>query len=251
MQVVFATPTLSRALCVEYVQSALATQYTVQHAGCEQIWRMQGGDPYLDKVRNQLVSDFLINFPDADCLFFIDDDMGWEPQAALRMIHRPEDVLVGIYPKKMDNTEFPCDLILDNGEFVERDGLYQVAMAPTGFMRIRRHVLEKLADDSPTYMNPGDNGQEFKCWDIFRTGFVADAEGSKTGKYWGEDYYFSARWRNMGGEIWCDPNMMFTHRGQKIWAASFEPSIKLTKEKLKRLKEDHGKSNGLQHADNS
>lgn len=236
MQVVFCTPTLSRSLCIEYVQSALATQDSVKTAGYDQIWRMMGGDPYLDKVRNRLASEFLTEFPEAEFLFFIDDDMGWDHQAVLRMLSRPEDVLIGVYPKKSDNTEFPCEMLLDNGEFIEREGLYQVGMAPTGFMRIRRNVLEKMADDSGVYMDPDASGKEIKCWDIFRTGYMADSADGKTGRYWGEDYYFSARWRNMGGEIWCDPNILFSHRGQKMWAAIFNDSLKLTTEKLLEIK---------------
>ena len=35
-------------------------------------------------------------------------------------------------------------------------------------------------------------------------------------------------WREMGGEVWVDPNIRFTHRGSKAWEADFGDSIKAT-----------------------
>lgn len=229
MQVVFSTPSLSKGVCVEYLQSALATQHAVYQAGFDQVWRVQGGDPYLAKVRNRLASEFLDRFPDATDLFFLDDDMGWPPDAVLRVLNRPEPVIVGAYPKKQERTEFPIQMLLDEaGDFIEKDGLYRVYLAPTGFMRIKREVIEKLAAQSGQFMDPDAEGNDVRCWDIFRMGYMGSADDPARGMWWGEDYHFSARCYQAGIEIWCDPDILFTHRGGKIWAANFVDSLRLT-----------------------
>lgn len=233
--VVICTPSLSKSFCVEYQMSWMATQSLLTRSGIDHVWRSQGGDPYLDKVRNRLASEALTRFPEATDIFFIDDDEGWPAEKVLEFINRPEDVLVGVYPKKKDETEFPCQLLLDEkGDFIERDGLYEVALGPTGFMRIKRHVLEKMAAGSLIYPDPDAQGNLVDIWNIFQTGVTPDPKDPKRGIWWGEDYFFCARWRQMGGTVWCDPNVLFTHRGQKVWAANFLDSIKLT-EKAKAL----------------
>jgi hypothetical protein len=227
--VVFCTPSLGRAFCGEYFMSALATQHLLYTKGWDQIWRMQGGDPYLDKVRNRLVAEALRNFPEMTDLFFIDDDEGWPADAVVRLLERPEDVVAGLYCKKSHKTEFPCELLTGpDGKFIHRDGMVEAALVPTGFLRIKRHVLEKMAADSVVYQDPDSDGNLIDCWNIFQTGIVADPDNPKRGKWWGEDYFFAARWRQMGGSIWVDSDYVITHRGTHVWAANFFDSVRLT-----------------------
>lgn len=244
MQVIFSIPSLSKSVCAEFFQSALATQHVIYSKGIDQVWRMQGGDPYLAKVRNRLASEFLTNFPDATDLFFLDDDMGWHSDAILRVLNRPEDVVVGVYPKKKDETEFPVQMLFDDGgNFIERDGLYRVYLAPTGFMRIKRHVLEKFAAESGVYADPDAEGKDVQCWDIFRMGYIPNPDDAMKGMWWGEDYFFSARCYQAGIEIWADPGRpgeIFTHRGGKVWGANFLDSIKMTQRRKLALVETAG-----------
>lgn len=207
--------------------SSLATQYLFFKNGIDTVFRDLGGDPYLAKARNTLASEFLTDHKDADYLFFIDDDVGWPAEAALRLVQHDADVCVGIYPKKNDDGEWPVELIFEKNPDgtavpIEHNGLYLTALAPTGFMCIRRNVLEACADDSGRY--PRDdviNKRIVMDWDIFRTGFVPDEPGSKVGRWWGEDFFFSAMVRQLGFSIWADPNIDFTHRGTKAWKGNF------------------------------
>lgn len=218
--VVFSTPTLARQFSIEYLMSALATQHLCYVSGINQVWRSIGGDPYLAKVRNRMASDFL-RFPEATDLFFLDDDMGWPAGKVVEFIRRPQEVVVGAYPKKKDPLEFPIELVMRDGEVEMRDNLYLTNLAPTGFMRIKRSVIERIAAESGRYIETDEQLGDIECFDMFRMGYVDSADQPGRGKWWGEDFFFSARWRSMGGEIWCDPDIQFTHRGTNVWAAIY------------------------------
>lgn len=217
--VVFATPCFDYNVTMYYHQSAMQTDWLLAERGIERSTKMYGGDPYLAKVRNLLVSTCLRQFPQMTDFFFIDADLEWDPQAVIRMLDHPADVIAGIYPKKNDVTEFPCSLMGDEEQnLIEKDGCYKAVGVPTGFLRIKRHVLEKMAAESPTYLDGTGGGET--CWNIFEMGY-----DPRDGEWWGEDYAWCRRWREMGGDIWVMPDIDFGHRGGKNWRNNFGRSI--------------------------
>ncbi len=58
----------------------------------------KGGCSAIDVARNELASDALHD--GADAVFFIDSDIGFDPQDAVRLLARLEPVVAGIYAKK-------------------------------------------------------------------------------------------------------------------------------------------------------
>lgn len=232
MKVAFLVPTYSGHPCLEFQISALNTQDLLHSNNIDSIWRYLGGDPYVHKARNKLASEFLTSNADADFAFFIDDDVGWPAEAVLRLVTRNEPVICGIYPMKSNEGEyFPVELLFekqDDGTLtpIYSEGLYSARLCPTGFMRIRRDVLEAAAGDSGIYPDKDPIKDEAWCWDIFRTGFVANEPNSKTGNWWGEDYFFSVMVKNLGFDIWVDADIDFSHRGSKAWKANFSKSLK-------------------------
>ena len=232
MKVVLATPTFERRPCIEYVVSLLQTQKALADAGIDCVTTLLGGDPYLAKVRNRLAGLFLSENADATDLFFLDDDIGWPGRKVVEFIQRDEDVIGGIYPKKTDNPEWPLELALDDaGQPIEKAGLYQVKLAPTGFLCIKRHVLEKMAATAGQYHDSTHPTAAPFHWNIFDMGwFLPDGSRpvpamGRMGQFWGEDYYFCRRWRDMGGAVWIDPDIEFSHTGRKSWRGSFKPAL--------------------------
>lgn len=225
--VVFAIPSYGRQPCLEFAMSAMQTNYLLACHEIDSVWLYVGGNPYVHKARNHLAADFLKKYPQATDLFFLDDDLGWPASAALRFLQRPEDVIAGAYPKKDANLklDFPVEIATDGGRVVMRDGLYKAALIPTGFLRIRRHVVEACAADSGIYPEPLPDGTHTDCWDIFRTGFIADDPGGKRGRWWGEDFFFTVMVRTLGFKVWLDPDIEFTHRGSHVWSGSFAPHL--------------------------
>ncbi len=234
--------------------------------GIDYVVSLLGGDPYLPKCRNRLAGTFLTDTPRATHLFFLDDDIGWPAAKVLEFLKRPEDIICGIYPKRDDNSSFPVTLKLDaNHRMIEKDGLRLAQLVPTGFMRIKRHVLEKMAARSMKYTDILPGGESRMFWEIFQARLVdpkmeelrrADLDAlsredaiahlkrslgvtvpPELGTWSGEDYFFAERWREMGGEVWVDPDIEFTHRGSKAWKANFADSVRATAERDRRVDE--------------
>lgn len=209
----FAVPCVSFTVCVEFLHSYLATTQLLLQAGIQHGLVNINGDCYLGSARNRLVHKALTEFPDATDLFFLDDDIGWEPEAVLRLLADDVDVVAGVYPKKQETLEFPVVMDESSGHLIKSvSGLFKALRVPTGFLRIRRHVLEQMAAVSAKYIQQMPDGGNAELAEIFQVGV-------KDGRLWGEDFDWSNKWRAMGGELWVDPTITFTHSGRKQWKA--------------------------------
>lgn len=230
--VIFATPALTHWVSLEHHDSMIRTEWLMAKADISTGHVQQGGDPYLSKVRSKLATDFLRDHPTATDLFFIDDDVGWPAEKVLEFLERPEDILAGVYPKKSEKLDFPVELMFDTdkGELEERDGLVRAIGVPTGFLRIRRHVIEKMALASKEFMEPDVHGVQRTYKAIFEMGIAED------GRWWGEDYAWSRRATSMGFEIWVDPGITFSHRGTRAWVNSLGNYMGQYRDKAASLK---------------
>jgi len=204
----------------------METEWRLAQLGIPHGYKQVGGDQFIAKARNRLITEFLTEYPMATDLFFIDDDVGWPADAVIKFLNRPEDIVAGAYPKKTDKPEFPVELSMgEDGGLIEKDGLYQANLAPTGFMRIKRRVLEALVKDCPTYTEACIEGKAQR-WALFEAGANYDK-----GEWWGEDYVFCQKARNAGFSVWIDPDIEFTHRGNKRWAGNFIHAVNEWKSK--------------------
>ncbi len=191
--------------------------------------------------RNTLVSFFMEN-PDATHLFFVDADIEFSPEDMLRMVAYDKDVIVGAYPKKAinwgsiitaakNNPEENASTIeghssnyVVNFEFnTDEDGnkipavkvvdnLVKLKDAGTGFMCIKKSVIQKMFDAHPElkYINDINVDQKFEkhMYALFDT--MIDPESRR---YLSEDYTFCRLWQKMGGDVWLDPRTALNHVG--------------------------------------
>jgi hypothetical protein len=220
--VAFAIPSLNHSVAMEFFASAMQTDWLLAEHGYRRAYLNHCGDQFIAKARNKLVNDFLINHPDTDNFFFLDDDLGWPAQKVLEFLERDEDVLVGVYPKKAEDVtdkDWPVMLCGENGKLVEKDGLVRCLRAPTGFMRIKRRVLEALLPHAPPFMDTNRKGETQSTPGFFAAGAAPD------GWFWTEDYIFSQNVTASGFEIWADPDIEFTHRGGHAWKGRIKDDL--------------------------
>src|SRR3984957_8610558 len=104
----------------------------------------RGGCSAIDVARNEMLSDALHD--GADSILFIDSDIGFEPQDALRLLARPEPGVSGVYAKK--SRREMASIFADGVKEVlfgpEAPALYPLKYAATGFLRLRAGALRRM-----------------------------------------------------------------------------------------------------------
>lgn len=238
--IVVATPCYGGMVTEAYSQSMfnlVSTSFQYQFAlGYTTI----ANESLVTRARNELVATFLTN-KKATHLMFIDADIRFDPKSIVRMIAADKDVVVGAYPLKTlewekvaeassrgpltyseaikQATNYVINVQQPDKEMVGKtvdvqvvEGLIEVWDAGTGFMLIKREVLEKMVEAYPETLYYSDKDmtaslETRKRWALFDTMIDEDK------RYLSEDYTFCRRWQKLGGKIHLDVNTVLDHIG--------------------------------------
>lgn len=195
----------------------------------------------ITRGRNTLVSFFMEN-KDATHLFFIDADIEFQPEDLLRQVAYDKPIVVGAYPKKAinwqsivhaartipdetaDTIEGHSSNYVVNFDFLKDeegnrtpqvqivDNLVRLKDAGTGFMCIKKEVIQQMMDAHPElkYVNDINVDQKFEPYMYALFDTMIDPESRR---YLSEDYMFCRLWQNMGGEVYLDPRTALNHVG--------------------------------------
>ena len=208
-------------------------QYTVSTLANESL---------VTRGRNTLNSFFMEN-TNATHLFFIDADIEFNPEDILRMVAYDKPVVVGAYPKKAINwtsilgaarnpdmnedaetIEGHSSNYVVNFEFLQdkdgkptpqvqvQDNLVKLKDAGTGFMCIKKEVIQQMFDNHPEtkYVNDINVDMKFEPFMYALFDCIIDPDSRR---YLSEDYTFCRRWQEMGGDVWLDPRTALNHVG--------------------------------------
>lgn len=200
-----ALPAYTGTVRVETTQALMHEAHAMWKLGWDMTLRISAGDSILPRARNHFIADFLERKEYTD-LVFLDHDVAWEKGALIQLCKHDVDVVAGIYPKRTIPTEWPVR-VKDGTSFADpENGLLECEGVPAGFLRITRRCLRAMTDHywHLRYNEPHAPGKiatslfDFAVYD---------------GAYWGEDFVFCKRWRDMGGKVWADPEIFFAHCG--------------------------------------
>lgn len=148
--------------------------------------------------RNHLVHEFLESGDDA--LVFLDADVTFKPGELLKLAHHPVDMVGGAYRLKEEKERYPINL-LQEPRPPGPNGLVEVAMLPTGFLKLTRAVFDRYRAHYP--------GREYKVWDkSYYCYFQIPFEG---GSLFTEDSYFCKELLAKGERMYLDPELTLTH----------------------------------------
>jgi hypothetical protein len=162
-----------------------------------------------------------------DKLFFIDADAKFSFQQFASVATSPHDFVAGACPLKcfpislnylpfQDDEHYYRNNIRSVDSFLkmkEGHGKKHVPIAfiGTAFMCLSRNSLIKMAEISDEYQYPNPaTGHTHTHWDIFST-------RPMDGKYMSEDWSACQKWRDLGGEVLLDTDVIISHVGNHVF----------------------------------
>lgn len=206
-KIMFATPMYGGMCHERFFQSSLRTIRELTLAGVDYDFLTERNESLVHRARMEMTASFLRT--DASHLFWIDGDIEYEPEHVAALWNMQADIACGVYAmKKRDKQWFAAwkdgELVKDLDQFPEP---VEVDFAGTGFLLIKREVIEKLAASAPSWI--GANGQVPA---LFMTPI-------HNGVLESEDYHFCRIAREAGYKIMMDPSIRLKHWGQYAYGA--------------------------------
>lgn len=170
------------------------------------------GSSMIPHARNAAVSQFMA--AGGTDLIFCDADNGCDPQAIIRMLDWPVDVLGIPCRSKSEPITWPIRFLADTPmapidpttKAPRADGLMPVESVGTGIMRITRNCIERMIEARKDDWYHDATSKAAKSYPLFE--YKIDKH-----EFWGEDVWFCLQWRKLGGEIWIDPHTETFHIG--------------------------------------
>lgn len=205
-----AIPAYTGTVHMMTMRSLISDCLTLKEHGVAFTLQDEIGSALIADCRGLMVAKFLAS--DATDLVFVDSDVFWENGAILKLLNHPVDFVCGVYPQRCEPEGYPISWILDRKELQAdpKTGLLEVEGIPAGFTRMSRVMLEKMVSFYPNtefHCTDAPNERAWALFDPYRIGKVK----------LGEDYSFCRRWRDIGGQVWCDPEIKMGHIGNKMF----------------------------------
>lgn len=240
--ILICTPSYNGSVTLNYMRSVLEMLEVCRAAGVGTGFQPLAYESLITRARNHIANSFLRQ-KEFSHLLFVDADLGFPADAALRYFRSDRDVVCGIYPVKHLDVDklrrMPPELCsvdavassltytvkLKGGCKVDKDGLIGVEYGSTGFMMIKRQVLERMAEAYPellyhnAYINTNDEGND-------NYAFFDTAIDQENRDYLPEDYAFCKRWTSLGGTIHADVLSRFIHSGNCDYAGDYPTFLK-------------------------
>jgi len=207
------TPAYNGQVDSDFAQSLAETAFTCPMFGIQITAGVLGNVGFIELARNIFVKKFLENEEMKDCthLFFIDSDLKFEWRGFIGLLKEDLPICAGVYRRRQEPEDYPFRAAENpngGGLWFENDWL-QCDRVPTGFLCIRRDILEEMVkecDRIEMHDQPGG-----VPW-LFGLKFEDTAAGGK--RLIGEDYSFCDKYVAKYGKmipVWS--NLTFTHHG--------------------------------------
>lgn len=227
MKLAIATPFYSVTAFAPYIVSLLDSVRALDEIGIEWEYWQVCGDSYVDRAKNSLIHRFL----KSDCthIFMVDSDESWDYVGFARIVKaaiKGCEVVGGLYPCK-NNWEFYGGVprYNEDGFLIghEEEGMRLIEMdcIPGGFLIYSREAFERARPNLNSYIAP-ETGESIL--EAFRCNI--EAGGGRIG----EDIYFQRRYQEMGGKVFCEPDVSIQHFGVKAWEGNYHQYLLKQKE---------------------
>jgi hypothetical protein len=170
-------------------------------------WLIGTNESLVTRARNEMTATFLTT--NHTHMMWLDADIEFSTDDVAKLWNMQADIAVGCYAMKKPNEQWYAawkdgELVKDLDQF---DGPVEVDYAGTGFMLIKRIVIETLAKSEPSYEGPNGRVPALYMTPIHNDGFES------------EDYHFCRLAQDADFQIIMDPSVRLKHIGQYAYGA--------------------------------
>jgi hypothetical protein len=210
MRVAICTPSYNGHPHHRHEHSLIATMKAASHLGIKVDRHFAPGCAVLPRVRNRLVAASLAL--KCDWVVFSDDDIAWKPEDFFKLFKHGVDVVAAAPAKRHAHwDESPAAVaVFPDGPIHEArtpaGRLWKAESLATGFLAIRASVFERLEPVTVQYFSQGDPSDKTRNWFWFE---LINVNGRIEDE--GEDYNFCRKFREVGGDVWVDPDIRVEH----------------------------------------
>ena len=249
------TPCYGSSCFVNYISCIMATKELFALYKIPLFINFCKNDSLITRARNNLVAKAMNN-PDMTHILFIDNDITWDPIDILKLLIADKDLIGGIYPyknfdwkklqepnaienilNKKNNTFFKntdddrmiqhsilnYNLNYKTKNIEVTNNLIEVRHIATGFMLIKRSVIEQLSNVYPDTKYVDDINYLNKDEERFAYALFDCAVIEK--HYFSEDWLFCHRWSQINGKIYTDISINLQHTGLQDYDGSLLASL--------------------------
>ena len=206
--ILFSTPMYGGQCTGAFWRSSLRTVLELQQAGIASDWLDERNESLVHRARMEMTATFLRR-PEFTHLFWIDADIEFEPEHVAALWNLETDIATGLYAMK--RADMPLSA-WKGGKLVKREEWpstpFEVDYCGTGFLLIRRNVLETLAAKAPSFEGKGGLPVPALFMTPIHNGILES-----------EDYFFCRQAREAGFKIIADPSIKLRHWGQAAFGA--------------------------------
>jgi hypothetical protein len=205
--ILFCTPCYGGMVTAAHFGSCLNLKEILIKSNVEHDWLIGTNESLITRARNEMTDSFLKT--GHSHMFWLDADIKFKPEDVAKIWNLEADIGVGVYAMKLPDKQWFAawrngELIKDLDQF---NGPIEVDYAGTGFMCIKREVIEKLSFKATSYQGPDGTVNA-----IYMTPVHNDVFES-------EDYHFCRKARESGFKIVMDPCVRLGHVGQYTYGA--------------------------------
>lgn len=211
--VMFAIPCYEQKVFASTMVSLMGAVQRISQRGWGVGVETFGGNGGIHIIRNWFCARFLES-PCTD-LFFLDSDVSCHPDSIVRLIEHDVDVVLGLYRTRSEPERYA---FLSYDPLTVENGLMRTRTGPAGFLRIKRHVIQKMADsltEDQWATMPASGERVPTLFDFVQ----------RKGHYVGEDAFFFLKWEELGGKTWIDPDIELAHMGVQPFTSIFGESL--------------------------
>jgi hypothetical protein len=241
---IFVATPMYGGMCSGYFTNSLISMTNVmKQVGWDMSFSSMFNESLIQRGRNALAHQFL----KTPCthLMFIDADIKFDAGHIPPMVEADVDIICGIYPKKEINwhgvekavkegvevdklTTRTGSLVVNLVDYtgsvtVPENKPVEIWNGGTGFMLIKREVLEGMADKVSSYVNDvtimGGNIGDSRIVEYFACSIEPETQ-----RLLSEDYHFCYMARKNGYKVWAAPWVRLGHLGSYLFEGGLLPA---------------------------